>query len=79
MATGLLAAAVYKHYTRFPCIIQNNPLIFSRKPDPKAQSKVSNPDAGKVSECFLYLVNLLYDEFSGTHVFSLPFTALGHA
>ncbi|XP_061686282.1 zinc finger protein 638-like isoform X2 [Syngnathoides biaculeatus] len=40
MATGAMALAVYKRFQRFPCIIQNNPLFFSRKPDPKAQAQV---------------------------------------
>ncbi|KAK2815487.1 hypothetical protein Q5P01_025954 [Channa striata] len=42
MATATMALSVYKRFQTFPCIIQNNPLFFSRKPDPKAspQTKV---------------------------------------
>ncbi|KAM8773265.1 uncharacterized protein AB9X84_015129 isoform 2-T2 [Acanthopagrus schlegelii] len=42
MATAAMALSVYKRFQAFPCIIQNNPLFFSRKPDPKAnmQTKV---------------------------------------
>uniref|UniRef100_A0A672Y8G9 Zinc finger protein 638-like n=1 Tax=Sphaeramia orbicularis TaxID=375764 RepID=A0A672Y8G9_9TELE len=40
MATAEMALSVCKRFQRFPCIIQNNPLFFSRKPDPKAQAKV---------------------------------------
>ncbi|XP_060908904.1 zinc finger protein 638-like [Labrus mixtus] len=42
MATAAMALSVYKRFQTFPCIIQNNPLFFSRKPDPRAntQSKV---------------------------------------
>ncbi|XP_026215735.1 zinc finger protein 638-like isoform X2 [Anabas testudineus] len=40
MATAAMALSVYKRFQTFPCIIQNNPLFFSRKPDPKAQAKV---------------------------------------
>ncbi|KAG7485982.1 hypothetical protein JOB18_022373 [Solea senegalensis] len=42
MATGTMALSVYKRFHMFPCIIQNNPLFFSRKPDPKTitQTKV---------------------------------------
>ncbi|XP_072239753.1 uncharacterized protein [Leuresthes tenuis] len=42
MATAAMALSVYKRFQMFPCIIQNNPLFFSRKPDPKPnpQSKV---------------------------------------
>ncbi|XP_068448297.1 zinc finger protein 638-like isoform X2 [Clinocottus analis] len=36
MATAAMALSVYKRFQTFPCIIQNNPLFFSRKPDPKA-------------------------------------------
>ncbi|XP_061536146.1 zinc finger protein 638-like isoform X2 [Phycodurus eques] len=39
MATGAMALSVYKRFQRFPCIIQNNPLFFSRKPDPKANTQ----------------------------------------
>ncbi|XP_051939727.1 RNA-binding protein 20-like [Hippocampus zosterae] len=35
MATSAMALTVYKRFQRFPCIIQNNPLFFSHKPDPK--------------------------------------------
>ncbi|XP_077426807.1 uncharacterized protein LOC144055055 isoform X2 [Vanacampus margaritifer] len=46
MATEAMALSVYKHFQRFPCIIQNNPLFFSRKPDPKAstQTQVISPN-----------------------------------
>ncbi|XP_043969386.1 uncharacterized protein LOC122829136 isoform X1 [Gambusia affinis] len=37
MATTAMALSVYKRFLMFPCIIQNNPLIFYRKADPKAQ------------------------------------------
>ncbi|XP_055078797.1 zinc finger protein 638 isoform X1 [Periophthalmus magnuspinnatus] len=40
MATAPLATAVYRHYLKFPCMIQNSPLVFSRKPDPKTPVKV---------------------------------------
>ncbi|XP_075907473.1 uncharacterized protein LOC142904938 isoform X3 [Nelusetta ayraudi] len=42
MATAAMALSVHKRFQTFPCIIHNNPLIFSRKPDPKpsAQSRV---------------------------------------
>ncbi|XP_055014104.1 zinc finger protein 638 isoform X4 [Boleophthalmus pectinirostris] len=40
MATGPLATAVFRHYLKFPCMIQNNPLVFSRKPDTKTPHKV---------------------------------------
>ncbi|KAM4612055.1 uncharacterized protein ACJ7VT_012653 [Polymixia lowei] len=42
MATAAVALAVYKRFQKFPCIIQNNPLFFSRRADPKpnTQSKV---------------------------------------
>uniref|UniRef100_A0A096M9Z7 Zinc finger protein 638-like n=2 Tax=Poecilia formosa TaxID=48698 RepID=A0A096M9Z7_POEFO len=37
MATTAMALSVYKRFLMFPCIIQNNPLVFYRKADPKAQ------------------------------------------
>uniref|UniRef100_A0A3Q2PNS6 RNA-binding protein 20-like n=1 Tax=Fundulus heteroclitus TaxID=8078 RepID=A0A3Q2PNS6_FUNHE len=42
MATTAMALSVYKRFLAFPCIIQNNPLVFYRKADPKAhpQDKV---------------------------------------
>lgn len=42
MATAATALSVYKRFQAFPCIIQNNPLVFSRKTDPKVspQSKI---------------------------------------
>lgn len=53
MATAAMALSVYKRFQAFPCIIQNNPLIFSRKADPKpsTQSKSSPapPQAAEVS------------------------------
>ncbi|XP_026027912.1 zinc finger protein 638-like isoform X2 [Astatotilapia calliptera] len=39
MATAAMALSVYKRFQAFPCIIQNNPLFFSRKPDPKASTQ----------------------------------------
>ncbi|KAF0037976.1 hypothetical protein F2P81_010850 [Scophthalmus maximus] len=39
MATAAMALSVYKRFQTFPCIIQNNPLFFSRKPDPKSSSQ----------------------------------------
>ncbi|XP_036927949.1 zinc finger protein 638-like [Acanthopagrus latus] len=39
MATAAMALSVYKRFQAFPCIIQNNPLFFSRKPDPKANTQ----------------------------------------
>nr|XP_046255786.1 zinc finger protein 638-like isoform X2 [Scatophagus argus] len=39
MATAAMAVSVYKRFQTFPCIIQNNPLFFSRKPDPKASTQ----------------------------------------
>ncbi|KAG8014972.1 RNA-binding protein 20 [Nibea albiflora] len=39
MATAAMALSVYKRFQTFPCIIQNNPLFFSRKPDPKAHTQ----------------------------------------
>ncbi|XP_077379621.1 uncharacterized protein LOC144020227 isoform X2 [Festucalex cinctus] len=46
MATRAMALSVLKRFERFPCIIQNNPLFFSRKPDPKAstQTPVLSPN-----------------------------------
>ncbi|XP_057698782.1 zinc finger protein 638-like isoform X2 [Corythoichthys intestinalis] len=38
MATGAMALSVYKRFQNFPCVIQTNPLFFSRKPDPKANT-----------------------------------------
>lgn len=35
MATAAMALSVHKRFQTFPCIIHNNPLFFSRKPDPK--------------------------------------------
>ncbi|XP_034749834.1 zinc finger protein 638-like [Etheostoma cragini] len=40
MATAAMALSVYKRFQMFPCIIQNNPLFFSRKPDPKANTQI---------------------------------------
>ncbi|XP_034045284.1 zinc finger protein 638-like isoform X2 [Thalassophryne amazonica] len=42
MANGAMALSVYNRFQKFPCMIENNPLCFSHKPDPKAtvQSKV---------------------------------------
>ncbi|KAM8879355.1 uncharacterized protein AB9W97_014755 isoform 2-T3 [Spinachia spinachia] len=42
MATAAMALSVYKRFQKFPCIIHNNPLFFSRKPDSKdaIQTKV---------------------------------------
>lgn len=42
MATAAMALSVYKRFQAFPCIIQNNPLFFTRKADPKisTQSKI---------------------------------------
>ncbi|CAG06103.1 unnamed protein product [Tetraodon nigroviridis] len=59
MATAAMALSVYKRFQAFPCIIQNNPLIFSRKADPKpsTQSKSSPapPQAAenKIQDCDL--------------------------
>ncbi|XP_045903071.1 zinc finger protein 638-like isoform X1 [Micropterus dolomieu] len=39
MATAAMALSVYKRFQTFPCIIQNNPLFFSRKPDPKTNTQ----------------------------------------
>ncbi|KAM3622833.1 uncharacterized protein V6R79_003722 [Siganus canaliculatus] len=39
MATAAMALSVYKRFQTFPCIIHNNPLFFSRKPDPKASTQ----------------------------------------
>lgn len=39
MATAAMALSVYKRFQMFPCIIQNNPLFFSRKPDPKVSTQ----------------------------------------
>ncbi|XP_077462128.1 uncharacterized protein LOC144077901 [Stigmatopora argus] len=36
MSTAAVALSVYKRFQKFPCILQNNPLFFSRKPDSKA-------------------------------------------
>lgn len=53
MATAAMALSVYKRFQAFPCIIQNNPLFFSRKPDPKTstQTKVISAylDSSEVS------------------------------
>ncbi|XP_026158859.1 zinc finger protein 638-like [Mastacembelus armatus] len=57
MATAAMALSVYKRFQTFPCIIQNNPLFFSRKPDPKTntQSKVvpSCVDSSEPSVCMV--------------------------
>lgn len=54
MATAAMALSVYKRFQAFPCIIQNNPLFFSRKPDPKpnTQAKVISAylDSSEVSD-----------------------------
>lgn len=44
MATAAMALSVYKRFQAFPCIVQNNPLLFSRKADPKVgtQGKVTS-------------------------------------
>lgn len=39
MATTTMALSVYKRFLMFPCVIQNNRLIFYRKPDPRAHSQ----------------------------------------
>lgn len=39
MATAAMALSVLKRFRNFPCIIQNNPLFFSRKPDPRARTQ----------------------------------------
>lgn len=39
MATAAMALSVYKRFQKFPCIIHNNPLFFSRKPDPKVNTQ----------------------------------------
>ncbi|MEQ2304418.1 hypothetical protein AMECASPLE_026806, partial [Ameca splendens] len=39
MATTTMALSVYKRFLMFPCIIQNNPLLFYRKADPKAHTQ----------------------------------------
>ncbi|XP_030580465.1 zinc finger protein 638-like [Archocentrus centrarchus] len=39
MATAAMALSVYKRFQTFPCVIQSNPLFFSRKPDPKASAQ----------------------------------------
>lgn len=55
MATAAMALSVYKRFQKFPCIIQNNPLFFSRRPDPKAntQAKVISAylDISEVGNC----------------------------
>ncbi|TKS69402.1 Zinc finger protein 638 [Collichthys lucidus] len=45
MATAAMALSVYKRFQTFPCIIQNNPLFFSRKPDPKANTQTRDTSA----------------------------------
>ncbi|XP_061844367.1 uncharacterized protein [Nerophis lumbriciformis] len=46
MTTAPMALSVYKRFQRFPCVIQSNPLLFSRKPDPKAstQTQIGSPN-----------------------------------
>lgn len=39
MATAAMALSVHKRFQKFPCIIQNNPLFFSRKRDPTASTQ----------------------------------------
>ncbi|XP_051801365.1 histone-lysine N-methyltransferase, H3 lysine-79 specific-like isoform X3 [Acanthochromis polyacanthus] len=39
MATAAMALSVYKRFQMFPCILQSNPLFFSRKPDPRASTQ----------------------------------------
>ncbi|XP_061889484.1 zinc finger protein 638-like [Entelurus aequoreus] len=39
MTTAPMALSVYKRFQRFPCVIQSNHLLFSRKPDPKASTR----------------------------------------
>jgi len=43
MVSRAVALFVLRRFQKFPCIVQNNPLCFSRKPDPSqaAQSKAS--------------------------------------
>lgn len=59
MATAAMALSVYKRFQAFPCIIQNNPLRFSRKADPKigTQSKIISAPQTEVSDqhCRFYL------------------------
>nr|XP_057944397.1 zinc finger protein 638-like [Doryrhamphus excisus]XP_057944405.1 zinc finger protein 638-like [Doryrhamphus excisus] len=52
MATAAMAMSVYKRFQRFPCIIQENPLLFSRKPDPKVstQTQVCSPNLHSTEE-----------------------------
>ncbi|KAM7418332.1 hypothetical protein PAMA_015789 [Pampus argenteus] len=39
MATAAMALSVHKRFQKFPCIIHNNPLFFSRKRDPTANTQ----------------------------------------
>ncbi|XP_028315845.1 zinc finger protein 638-like isoform X3 [Gouania willdenowi] len=46
MATAAMALSVYKRFQTFPCIIQSNPLMFSRKADPKANTATKVTSTG---------------------------------
>ncbi|XP_023810662.1 zinc finger protein 638 isoform X2 [Oryzias latipes] len=39
MATVPMSVSVYRRFLMFPCMIQSNPLFFSRKPDPKTNTQ----------------------------------------
>ncbi|KAL2097662.1 hypothetical protein ACEWY4_006869 [Coilia grayii] len=53
METAAIAQVVYKRFQKFPCIVQNNPLSFSMKPDAtgvmKVQEAKSEPSSTSTS------------------------------
>ncbi|XP_048101095.1 uncharacterized protein LOC125295725 isoform X1 [Alosa alosa] len=55
METAAIAQVVYKRFQKFPCIVQNNPLSFSMKPDvmlvKKNEEAKSNPSTSTSSDC----------------------------
>lgn len=52
MATAAMSLSVYKRFLMFPCMIQSNPLFFSRKPDPRTNTQAKaisvGPEAAEV-------------------------------
>ncbi|XP_029293106.1 LOW QUALITY PROTEIN: zinc finger protein 638-like [Cottoperca gobio] len=40
MATSAMALSVHKRFRTFPCVIQNNPLLFSRNPEIKPKNQL---------------------------------------
>uniref|UniRef100_A0A3B3CNQ0 Matrin-type domain-containing protein n=2 Tax=Oryzias melastigma TaxID=30732 RepID=A0A3B3CNQ0_ORYME len=46
MATAAMSLSVYKRFLMFPCMIQSNPLFFSRKPDPRTNTQAKAISVG---------------------------------